>query len=335
MQKTFDLGSSLEVLGWGDGWRQARIADVVEADGRCRVRYVDGDTEWLLLASRPTKRRKLITSRAGQSSVPWRWTAATTAPRRRESAESSSAPPPHPARPSITPSITPPTQPQRTRSDDRDRPESESRALTLSEPEPASSSQVTPSSSAESLTKKTSRWTGVCWSNQQRKWKAEVQRGGRQAYLGIFDDEIDAANKVWRSTAVTTTKQRSNGVSWTVRGMKWESRVLIGVVDAHHRRDAPSSWCSRTLNSSAVALSSRGSAFPAPRVRSVHPIEALCATRSPLWQLTRRSRNGGANDARSFHGSSYAPEGLSDRHYWRFYFVIKILNQSKKSNMRN
>ena len=64
MQKTFDLGSSLEVLGWGDGWRQARIADVVEADGRCRVRYVDGDTEWLLLASRPTKRRKLITSEA-------------------------------------------------------------------------------------------------------------------------------------------------------------------------------------------------------------------------------------------------------------------------------
>ena len=118
MQKTLDLGSCLEVLGSGSAWRQARIADVDEADGRCRVRYVDGDTEWLLLASRPTKRRKLITSRAGQSSVPWRWTAATTAPRRRESAESSSAP-----------SITPPTQPQRTRSDDRDHSESESRAL--------------------------------------------------------------------------------------------------------------------------------------------------------------------------------------------------------------
>jgi len=118
MQKTLDLGSCLEVLGSGSAWRQARIADVDEADGRCRVRYVDGDTEWLLLASRPTKRRKSITSRAGRGSVPWRWTAATTAPRRRESAESSSAP-----------SITPPTQPQRTRSDDRDHSESESRAL--------------------------------------------------------------------------------------------------------------------------------------------------------------------------------------------------------------
>jgi hypothetical protein len=125
MQKTLDLGSCLEVLGSGSAWRQARIADVDEADGRCRVRYVDGDTEWLLLASHPTKRRKLMTSCAGRGSAPWRWTAATTAPRRRESAESSSAPPPY----SAPPSITPPTQPQRTRSDDRDHSESESRAL--------------------------------------------------------------------------------------------------------------------------------------------------------------------------------------------------------------
>lgn len=40
---------------------------------------------------------------------------------------------------------------------------------------------------------KTSRYKGVCWHKQRRKWKAEIKRGGVKKHLGLFVSEKDAA----------------------------------------------------------------------------------------------------------------------------------------------
>jgi hypothetical protein len=39
----------------------------------------------------------------------------------------------------------------------------------------------------------TSGYKGVFWHAQTRKWLVKVKRGGRQHYVGIFSDPIDAA----------------------------------------------------------------------------------------------------------------------------------------------
>lgn len=39
----------------------------------------------------------------------------------------------------------------------------------------------------------TSRFKGVHWDREKRKWRAAIRVGGRQIRLGRFDDEIEAA----------------------------------------------------------------------------------------------------------------------------------------------
>jgi len=38
-----------------------------------------------------------------------------------------------------------------------------------------------------------SRFKGVYWYSDKKKWRAQVQKGGKLTFLGYFDDETDAA----------------------------------------------------------------------------------------------------------------------------------------------
>lgn len=41
--------------------------------------------------------------------------------------------------------------------------------------------------------KKTSKYTGVHFATQEKKWVAKIRKDGKQKYIGIFSDEIEAA----------------------------------------------------------------------------------------------------------------------------------------------
>ena len=38
-----------------------------------------------------------------------------------------------------------------------------------------------------------SRYKGVCWDNRDKKWRADIQHNGKGIYLGLFTDDLDAA----------------------------------------------------------------------------------------------------------------------------------------------
>lgn len=38
-----------------------------------------------------------------------------------------------------------------------------------------------------------SRFKGVCWHKQRNKWKAEIKHNGVKKHLGVFDNELEAA----------------------------------------------------------------------------------------------------------------------------------------------
>ena len=40
----------------------------------------------------------------------------------------------------------------------------------------------------------TSKYVGVSWSKQNKKWKAQIRVDGKQIYIGHFTNEIDAHN---------------------------------------------------------------------------------------------------------------------------------------------
>ena len=40
----------------------------------------------------------------------------------------------------------------------------------------------------------TSKYTGVCWHKNLQKWMCQIQIKGKNQYLGIFENEIDAHN---------------------------------------------------------------------------------------------------------------------------------------------
>jgi hypothetical protein len=41
--------------------------------------------------------------------------------------------------------------------------------------------------------KKSSQYTGVCWNNKHKKWQASIRINGKPNNLGLFINEIDAA----------------------------------------------------------------------------------------------------------------------------------------------
>jgi len=40
---------------------------------------------------------------------------------------------------------------------------------------------------------RSSRFKGVCWHGQRGKWQAQIQIDHRNIYLGLFDEEVEAA----------------------------------------------------------------------------------------------------------------------------------------------
>ena len=51
---------------------------------------------------------------------------------------------------------------------------------------------ITSRKNASKDKKGVSKYTGVCWFNRDKKWKAQIYKNGKQTHLGYFDTEIEA-----------------------------------------------------------------------------------------------------------------------------------------------
>jgi AP2 domain len=40
---------------------------------------------------------------------------------------------------------------------------------------------------------RSSKFKGVCWSKRESKWRSYIQINGKEIYLGLFFDEVEAA----------------------------------------------------------------------------------------------------------------------------------------------
>lgn len=82
-----------------------------------------------------------------------------------------------------------------------------------------------------------SEFTGVCWSINEKKWKASIVVGKRQIHLGTFDLEIDAAKAYQKALGELNAGLDLNvlypkkinssnyfGVSWDKQNRKWSAK---------------------------------------------------------------------------------------------------------------
>ena len=98
-------------------------------------------------------------------------------------------------------------------------------------------------------TSKKSQYKGVSWVTRNNKWRAEVWHAGRSSYLGLFTNEIDAANAcanfvaningrggdvagnfshvIFKRKRASKTS-RFKGVCWHKALRKWQVRAKVG-----------------------------------------------------------------------------------------------------------
>eukprot|EP01047_Picozoa_sp_COSAG01_P041515 COSAG01_NODE_3567_length_5925_cov_14.275318_1_plen_198_part_00 len=82
----------------------------------------------------------------------------------------------------------------------------------------------------------------MSWDQTQRKWKAQINVGGKRHYLGMFGNESDAARQCKEAQAAqtagrplparpevkSTSTSKHNGVCWVQNARKWRAVINVG-----------------------------------------------------------------------------------------------------------
>ena len=78
-----------------------------------------------------------------------------------------------------------------------------------------------------------SKFKGVCWLKEKKKWRARIMVRGKRVYLGFYEDEEEAARAVTEYLANGTVPppargartSESRGVCFDKRSQKWKAQI--------------------------------------------------------------------------------------------------------------
>lgn len=83
----------------------------------------------------------------------------------------------------------------------------------------------------------TSRYVGVCWSKQSKKWTANIVINGKKKHLGFFKCELEASEAYQKALKdyeldgtmpePPTYSSQYKGVYWHKASKKWTTKIVI------------------------------------------------------------------------------------------------------------
>ena len=93
---------------------------------------------------------------------------------------------------------------------------------------------------SKEATGKTSRFFGVYWDKQARRWHAHVWHGGKVHNIGLYDDEVDAARAVdkW----LVANRRRPVNLDADDKPLEWQTTYASIYVGVHRNKG---SWMAR------------------------------------------------------------------------------------------